>query len=138
MSANTSGAPGAKIPFWKRRNVEANLAFWLLMSPMLIGLGLFTFTPIVWGFLISLSEARNSISIGNWVGLNNYADMLRDDQFVRSLRTILDRSDATDRAKAEQVVAFVETEGLRAPRVVVEPPVTRDDIHLVCYQVVSA
>jgi len=89
MSANTSGAPGAKIPFWKRRNVEANLAFWLLMSPMLIGLGLFTFTPIVWGFLISLSEARNSISIGNWVGLNNYADMLRDDQFVRSLRTIL-------------------------------------------------
>ncbi len=56
----------------------------------------------------------------------------------RSLRTILDRRDATDRAKAEQVVAFVETEGLRAPRVVVEPPVTRDDIHLVCYQVVSA
>jgi superfamily II DNA/RNA helicase len=55
----------------------------------------------------------------------------------RALRGILDRADASDSAKVEQVVAYVESEGLRAPRVPVEPSVGRDDIHLVCYQAVS-
>jgi hypothetical protein len=55
----------------------------------------------------------------------------------RALRVILDRADASDSAKVEQVVAYVASEGLRAPRVPVEPPVGRDDIHLVCYQAVS-
>jgi hypothetical protein len=40
-------------------------------------------------------------------------------------------------AVAEQVAAYVEREGLRAPVLPVEPPITRDDIHLVCYQAVS-
>jgi helicase-like protein/SNF2 domain-containing protein/phospholipase D-like protein len=55
----------------------------------------------------------------------------------RSLRKILDREDASTSAKAEQIVAYVEGEGLRAPRVPVEPPITREDIHLVCYQALS-
>jgi multiple sugar transport system permease protein len=90
MSSTPTGAPSTtKVPFWKRHDNEATIAFWVLISPMLIGLGIFTFLPIAWGFLISLSEARNSISVGNWVGLQNYQDMLADDQFIRSLRTIL-------------------------------------------------
>jgi hypothetical protein len=55
----------------------------------------------------------------------------------RALRGILDRPDASDSAKVDQIVAYVEGEGLRAPRVPVEPAVRRDDIHLVCYQVVN-
>ncbi len=55
----------------------------------------------------------------------------------RALRAILDREDASLAAKAEQIVAYVEGEGLRAPRVPVEPPIGRDDIHLVCYQAVA-
>jgi len=55
----------------------------------------------------------------------------------RSLRAILDRTDASNAAKAEQIVAYVESEGLRAPEIPVEPPIERDDVHLVCYQVVS-
>jgi hypothetical protein len=55
----------------------------------------------------------------------------------RALRVILDRADASDAAKVEQIVAYVQGEGLRAPRVPVEPPVGRDDIHLVCYQVIT-
>jgi hypothetical protein len=55
----------------------------------------------------------------------------------RALRVILDRADASDSAKVDQIVAYVEGEGLRAPRVPVEPAVGRDDIHLVCYQAVS-
>ena len=76
-------------PIWRQRRWEAQIAFWVFMAPMLIGLGIFTFLPIVWGFLISLSEARNSISISEFVGLDNYADALRDAQFRRALRTIL-------------------------------------------------
>jgi hypothetical protein len=57
---------------------------------------------------------------------------------ARSLRAIIDRSDASNAAKVEQIVAYVEGEGLRAPEVPVEPPVDIDDIHLVCYQVISA
>lgn len=55
----------------------------------------------------------------------------------RALRGILDRPDASDAAKVDQIVAYVEGEGLRAPRIAVEPAVGRDDIHLVCYQVIN-
>lgn len=56
----------------------------------------------------------------------------------RELRRILDRDDASANAKAEQIAAYVEREGLRAPVLPVEPPISRDDIHLVCYQAVAA
>jgi len=77
------------VPAGRRSNREAQIAFWTLVSPMLIGLTIFTFIPIVWGFLISLSEARNTISLGHFIGFDNYADMLRDSQFRKSLVTIL-------------------------------------------------
>src|SRR5688572_29773027 len=86
MSATPTAAPRSA-PFWKQRKWEERIAFWVFMAPMLIGLGLFTFTPIVWGFLISLSDARNTTSISEFVGFANYADMLRDDEFRKSLRT---------------------------------------------------
>ncbi len=88
VRATETGA-GKNAPFWKQRKWEATIAFWVFMSPMLLGLGLFTFTPIVWGFLLSLSEARNSVSISEFVGLRNYTDILGDREFRRSLRTIL-------------------------------------------------
>ncbi|CAN5780118.1 sugar ABC transporter permease [soil metagenome] len=50
---------------------------------------MFTFIPIGWGVLISFSEARNTISIGEWVGFENYRAMLGNPEFRRSLRTIL-------------------------------------------------
>jgi len=56
----------------------------------------------------------------------------------RELRRILDQPGASAAAKAEQVVAFVAAEGLRAPQVPVSLPITADDIHLVCYQVVTS
>ncbi|MGN6031882.1 MAG: carbohydrate ABC transporter permease [Thermomicrobiales bacterium] len=77
------------VPWWKQTRWEAAIAFCVFVAPMVIGLGIFTFLPIVWGLLISFSEARNTISIGNWVGLQNYRDVLSDPQFIRSLRTIL-------------------------------------------------
>jgi hypothetical protein len=55
----------------------------------------------------------------------------------RALRGILDQAGVSDTARVEQIVAYVEGEGLRAPRVPVESAVARDDIHLVCYQAVT-
>jgi multiple sugar transport system permease protein len=81
--------PAIIAPAGNRLNREATLAFWVFMAPMLLGLFVFTFLPIGWGFLISLSRARNTISLGHFVGIQNYIDMLRDYQFRRSLLTIL-------------------------------------------------
>jgi multiple sugar transport system permease protein len=72
-----------------RRDWSAIVAFWIFVSPLLIGLTIFTFVPIGWGLLISLSRARNSISIGDFVGLGNYADILSDPAFRDSLVTIV-------------------------------------------------
>jgi multiple sugar transport system permease protein len=79
----------ATVPWWRRTKWEATFAFLVFISPMIIGLAVFTFTPIVWGLLISFSEARNTVSIGTWIGWDNYHAVLSDPQFRRSLRTIV-------------------------------------------------
>ena len=68
---------------------SATLAFWAFLAPSLIGLTVFTLVPIVWGFLLSLSHAQNTIHVGHFVGLRNYADLLTDEAFLKSLVTIL-------------------------------------------------
>lgn len=66
----------------------ATLAFWAFVSPALLGLTVFTLVPIVWGFGLSLSHAQNTIHVGHFVGLRNYADLLTDPAFLNSLATI--------------------------------------------------
>ncbi len=89
MSLRTDQVQVANVPWWRRTRTEANIAFILFVAPMVIGLTVFTFIPIVWGTLISFSEARNTISIGDWVGFDNYSAMLSNPEFRRSLRTII-------------------------------------------------
>lgn len=72
-----------------RQDRAATLAFWAFVAPALIGLTVFTLVPIVWGFLLSLSHAQNTIHPGHFIGLRNYADLLTDEQFQRSLVTIV-------------------------------------------------
>ena len=68
---------------------SATLAFWALVSPALIGLLIFTFVPIVWGFVLSFSHAQNTITPVRFVGLANYLDLLTDEAFMRSMGNIL-------------------------------------------------
>jgi multiple sugar transport system permease protein len=89
MSLRTDQVQVVNVPWWRRTRTEANIAFILFVAPMVIGLTVFTFIPIVWGTLISFSEARNTISIGDWVGFENYRAMLSNQEFRRSLRTIV-------------------------------------------------
>jgi len=49
----------------------------------------FTLVPIVWGFLLSLSHAQNTIRVGHFVGFANFVDLLTDEAFLRSLLTIV-------------------------------------------------
>lgn len=78
----------ARTAWWRKSRYEATIAFILMMAPMVLGLFVFTFIPIVWGGLLSFSTARNSIDIGNWVGFDNYAYVLGNSEFRKSLRTI--------------------------------------------------
>ncbi len=72
-----------------RGDRSATLAFWAFVAPSLLGLTVFTLIPIVWGFLLSLSHAQNTIHPGHFIGLRNYADLLTDESFLRSLVTVV-------------------------------------------------
>ncbi len=67
----------------------ATLAFWAFMAPSLLGLTVFTIIPILWGFLLSLSHAQNTIHPGHFIGLRNYTDLLTDEAFLNSLVTVV-------------------------------------------------
>ncbi|MEV4287914.1 sugar ABC transporter permease [Nonomuraea bangladeshensis] len=64
-------------------------AFVLLTLPMVAGLFLFKYVAIGWGLLLSFNDARGTISLGSWNGLENYRRLLSDPAFTRSLVTIL-------------------------------------------------
>jgi multiple sugar transport system permease protein len=68
---------------------SATAAFWLFMTPALLGLTAFTLVPIVWGFVLSLSHAQNTIRPVRFVGLANYLDLLTDEAFLRAMGTIM-------------------------------------------------
>ncbi|MER5612523.1 sugar ABC transporter permease [Streptomyces sp. NPDC002215] len=80
---------GAARPGRARPGRAGWAAFVLLTAPMLIGLGLFKYVAIGWSFLLSLSDARGTIALGHWVGLENYRRLLSDQEFRGSLLQIL-------------------------------------------------
>lgn len=85
MSAQTYPLPAvAKRSRNDRRNA---LLFWGFVGPLLIGLIIFVYVPIVWGLIISMSEARNTVTPKQFVGLANYIFMLQDPNFIKSLVT---------------------------------------------------
>lgn len=63
-------------------------AAYLFLSPWLIGLMLFWLVPIVASLLLSFSE-YNIITPPEWVGLENYRDMIADRTFWLSIRVTL-------------------------------------------------
>ena len=65
------------------------LAFWTMAGPLVLGLLIFTFTPIVWGFLVSLHESRGNINLEGFVGLENYQSMLSNPEFIKSLGIVI-------------------------------------------------
>lgn len=71
------------------RNVKTTIAFWCFVGPLLIGLLVFFFIPIGWSIVLSVSNARSTITPQGFVGLANYKTMLTDPNFLLSLETFL-------------------------------------------------
>ncbi|MFD7446086.1 carbohydrate ABC transporter permease [Streptomyces sp. NPDC059909] len=81
-------APGRRRMAGSQRR-SAVFAFVVLTAPMLIGLGVFRYIAIGWSFLLSFSEARRTIALGHWVGLENYVFLFEDERFRGSLTMIV-------------------------------------------------
>jgi multiple sugar transport system permease protein len=58
---------------------------WLTLAPALGFFGLFVGFPVVYAFYLSFHEWNMMSPAPEWVGLANYAALLRDDAFHRSL-----------------------------------------------------
>jgi multiple sugar transport system permease protein len=84
MSASHAEIPDRRPPRISRRTREA-IEGYLFVGPAVIGFVVFTFFPIIATFALSLTE-YNLLSSPRWVGLDNYAAMVKDDFFWRSLR----------------------------------------------------
>jgi multiple sugar transport system permease protein len=76
---------------WRRLagHQNNNLWFWVFVGPFVLGLVAFVIVPIGWSVVLSLFEARNTVTPTEFVGLRNYGDMLRDPAFRSSLLTFI-------------------------------------------------
>ncbi len=61
--------------------------FWTFVGPFIIGLFLFTFVPIAWGFVLSFFRAYNTVHPTEFIGLENYRALLTSTAFQNSLIT---------------------------------------------------
>jgi multiple sugar transport system permease protein len=73
----------------RQRALRADLTLLIFVGPLLLGLLMFTYIPVVWGVLLSFFEARNTITPTQFIGLQNYIDILRDPVFLKSMGTFI-------------------------------------------------
>ncbi|WP_416967840.1 carbohydrate ABC transporter permease [Streptomyces sp. 4F14] len=85
-SSASSPAPSGRRP---RRGFAASPTanFWLFTGPFLIGLIVFVFVPIGWSIWLSFFEARFTVTPSEFVGFDNYKQILTDVDFRNSLVT---------------------------------------------------
>ncbi|MBP5860341.1 sugar ABC transporter permease [Streptomyces scabiei] len=85
----SSPAPAKVSQDRPRRGLRANSTFnfWLFTGPFLIGLVIFVFVPIGWSLYLSFFEARFTVTPSEFVGLENYRQILSDTDFRNSLVT---------------------------------------------------
>ncbi|MFJ4282288.1 carbohydrate ABC transporter permease [Streptomyces massasporeus] len=72
-----------------RRGLRASSTFnfWLFTGPFLLGLVIFVFVPIGWSIWLSFFEARFTVTPSEFVGFDNYKQVLTDTNFRNSLVT---------------------------------------------------
>ena len=61
----------------------------MFVGPFLLGMAVFVIAPCVWSLVLSLYEARNTVSPTEFVGLRNYRELLADKAFRQSLITFV-------------------------------------------------
>lgn len=71
------------------REWRTKLSFWGMVAPMVIGIIVFSYGPLLWGLLVSLFESRLRIDLQRFVGLDNYKYVLGNEAFRQSLVTVI-------------------------------------------------
>ncbi len=71
----------------RQKTLRTTLTFWSFVGPLMLGLLLFVYVPIVWSIILSFFNARATITPSEFVGLQNYQAMLQDQSFIKSLLT---------------------------------------------------
>lgn len=61
-----------------------DLSFWLFLTPVLVGLGVVVFVPLIYGFIYSFTN-WNGLTVTEFVGLSNYISAFKDTEFMNSL-----------------------------------------------------
>lgn len=61
----------------------------LFSLPWIITLGLFWFYPIIYSFVIGFTDKQLLSKTYNWVGLNNYINLLTDEKFLESIKNTM-------------------------------------------------
>ena len=70
-----------------RGRQDRNVWFWVYVGPFFAGLLVFVYIPILWSVYLSFFDARNTVTPTKFVGLGNYAYLLRDQAFLSSMGT---------------------------------------------------
>src|SRR5947209_18180713 len=71
----------------RQRALKTALVFWSFVGPLVLGLVVFVYIPIIWSIILSFSQARATVTPTSFVGFANYAHMLSDPEFIRALVT---------------------------------------------------
>lgn len=85
--ASPAPAKVSKDRSWRGLGASSTLNFWLFTGPFLIGLVIFVFVPIGWSVWLSFFEARFTVTPSEFVGFENYKQILTDTDFRNSLVT---------------------------------------------------
>jgi len=70
-----------------RGRQDRNLWYLVFVGPFLLGLLVFVYVPVLWSVYLSFFDARNTVTPDRFVGLANYAYLLRDPAFLTSMGT---------------------------------------------------
>lgn len=81
-------APHAEVSFWSRLMNNENVVGYLFVAPLILGLIIFTYGPVLAAFGLSFTKG-DYISTPKWIGLDNYTALMDDKLFWQSLRNTL-------------------------------------------------
>jgi multiple sugar transport system permease protein len=77
--------PGRRVRWWRTRRGQQRLVGYGFLLPDLLGLAVFVALPILGAFYISFHD-WSGIGAREWIGLQNYSDLIDDEGFRDSLR----------------------------------------------------
>lgn len=68
-----------------KRSIRDTIAGYTFISPVVIGVLVFTLTPVLLSLFYGFTEFDN-INPPKWIGFDNYINMFKDDMFIHSLK----------------------------------------------------